>query len=148
MPSWRRASEIQAKRQRIWETYYRASAGLGAGRTDVQAAIVPAHCEQSYHMFYLLLPSLDDRQALIDHLKERQILSVFHYLPLHLSDMGRRFGGEDGDCPVTEDVSDRLVRLPFFNELSERDQMRVIAAVKEFEPQRTTQVEVPDLVTV
>jgi dTDP-4-amino-4,6-dideoxygalactose transaminase len=84
-------------------------------------------------MFYLLMPSLNQRQALIAHLKERGILSVFHYLPLHLSDMGRQFGGKPGDCPVTEDVSDRLVRLPFFNELTEAEQASVVAAIMEFE---------------
>ena len=86
--------------------------------------IVPAHCEQPYHMFYLLLPSLELRQALIEHLRQRGIESVFHYLPLHLSEMGRRFGGKPGDCPVTERVSDRLVRLPFHNALSEADRIK------------------------
>ena len=65
-------------------------------------------------------------------MKAREILSVFHYLPLHLSEMGRRRGGKEGDCPVTEAVSDRVVRLPFYNELSEADQARVVAAVSEF----------------
>jgi dTDP-4-amino-4,6-dideoxygalactose transaminase len=85
-------------------------------------------------MFYLLLPSLEQRQALIDHLKAHGILSVFHYLPLHLSDMGRKFGGKAGDCPVTEDISDRLLRLPFYNDLDETNQARVVEAIKEFEP--------------
>ncbi len=60
------------------------------------------------------------------------MLSVFHYLPLHLSDMGRGFGGQPGDCPVTEDVADRLLRLPFYNDLSHADQARVVDAVTEF----------------
>ena len=81
-------------------------------------------------MFYLLMPSLEKRQALIAHLKAHGMLSVFHYLPLHLSAMGRRFGV--GDCPVTEDVSDRLLRLPFYNSLSEADQNTVITAIKQF----------------
>ena len=85
-------------------------------------------------MFYLLLPSLSSRQAFIEHLKSRGILSVFHYLPLHLSDMGQNFGGQVGDCPVTEDISDRLVRLPFYHGLSQEDQMKVVAAILEFEP--------------
>jgi len=93
---------------------------------------VPAHCEQAWHMFYLLLPSLAVRSALIAHLKERGILGVFHYLPLHLSDMGRKFGGRDGDCPVTEDASDRLLRLPFYNSLTEDDQARVLDAILAF----------------
>jgi dTDP-4-amino-4,6-dideoxygalactose transaminase len=65
-------------------------------------------------------------------LKERSIYSVFHYLPLHLSNVGRQYGGKVGDCPVTEELSDRLVRLPFFNDLTEADQMRVVEAVRQF----------------
>jgi dTDP-4-amino-4,6-dideoxygalactose transaminase len=83
-------------------------------------------------MYYLLMPSLDARTALIDHLKSHGILSVFHYLPLHLSQMGQKFGGRIGDCPVTEDVSDRLLRLPFYNSLSDDDQDRVIEAIHSF----------------
>ena len=59
-------------------------------------------------------------------------MSVFHYLPLHLSEMGLRFGGQPGACPITEDVSDRLLRLPFFNALSEPDQAHVVSALQEF----------------
>lgn len=78
------------------------------------------------------MPSLEKRQTLIAHLKAQDIISVFHYLPLHLSDMGRKFGGKEGDCPVTEDVSDRLLRLPFYNDLTEADLARVVAAIREF----------------
>jgi dTDP-4-amino-4,6-dideoxygalactose transaminase len=125
--------EIQAKRRQVWE-YYREHLQGWAEANAVRLPVVPSHCQQSYHMFYVLLPSLEQRQALIAHLKTRGILSVFHYLPLHLSDMGRRFGGREGDCPVTEDVSDRLLRLPFYNELTEQDQARVVTAIKESEP--------------
>jgi len=69
---------------------------------------------------------------LIAHLKEENIISVFHYVPLHTSDMGRKFGGKTGDCPVTEDVSDRLLRLPFYNDLSEADLARVVGRVIDF----------------
>jgi dTDP-4-amino-4,6-dideoxygalactose transaminase len=122
---------IQTKRRRVWEAY---DAGLRdwCHERRVGTPAVPEHCEQAYHMYYLILPSLDSRQALIAHLKKRGILSVFHYLPLHLSDMGRKFGGKVGDCPVTESVSDRLLRLPFYNELTPEDQQKVIEAVKEF----------------
>jgi dTDP-4-amino-4,6-dideoxygalactose transaminase len=78
------------------------------------------------------LPSLERRSALIEHLKARGILAVFHYLPLHLSTMGLRLGGKVGDCPVTEDVSDRLLRLPFYNDLSPEDQGAVVEAVRAF----------------
>jgi dTDP-4-amino-4,6-dideoxygalactose transaminase len=123
--------QIQARRKEIWETYYVGLEGWAA-ENGVRLPIVPAYCDQSYHMFYLLMPSLKLRQGLIEHLKARSILSVFHYLPLHLSDMGKQFGGKIGDCPVTEDVSDRLIRLPFFNDLSSADQESVINAIKDF----------------
>jgi dTDP-4-amino-4,6-dideoxygalactose transaminase len=134
--------EIQAKRQHIWETYY-ASFVDWASHNGVQLPVVPSHCEQSYHMFYLLLPAQEVRQALIHHLKARGILSVFHYLPLHLSEMGRKFGGRAGDCPVTEDVSDRLLRLPFYNDLGEADQARVVDAVLKFEAAKFHFVSLP-----
>jgi dTDP-4-amino-4,6-dideoxygalactose transaminase len=124
-------SAIQAKRQRVWERY---SDGLAAWaeRTEVQLPSVPAHCTQPYHMFYMLMPSLDLRQKLIRSLRDRGIQAVFHYLPLNISPMGQRLGGRPGECPVTEDVSDRLVRLPFYNDLSESDQARVMEAVTDF----------------
>lgn len=123
---------IQAKRRRIWE-YYSQNLEGWAKEVGVQLPVVPQYCEQAYHMFYMLLPSLGFRQALIEYLKSRGILSVFHYLPLHLSDMGRHFGGQKGDCPVTEDVSDRLLRLPFFNSLSEDEQEKVVNAILGFD---------------
>jgi dTDP-4-amino-4,6-dideoxygalactose transaminase len=122
---------IQGSRKRIWHFYHEHLADW-AKRVGAALPVVPAHCAQAYHMFYMFLPSLELRQALIAHLKKRGIAAVFHYLPLHLSDMGRRFGGKEGDCPVTEDVSDRLLRLPFYNDLTEQDQQRVVEAVKEF----------------
>jgi dTDP-4-amino-4,6-dideoxygalactose transaminase len=123
---------IQNKRRRIWEYYYTHLEDWAHDR-GIQLPHVPAHCEQSYHMFYLLLPSLEQRQALIAHLKRRGILSVFHYLPLHLSQMGKLFGGKPGDCPVTENVSDRLIRLPFYNDLTEAELAKVVDAIKNFE---------------
>jgi dTDP-4-amino-4,6-dideoxygalactose transaminase len=122
---WR---QVQDKRRDIWERYEIGLADWRETRT-VRGPVVPPDCEQSYHMYYLLLPSLEARQSLIAHLRSRSILAVFHYLPLHLSEMGQRFGGRRGDCPVTEDVSDRLLRLPFYNDLSEADQQSVIDAI-------------------
>ncbi|HEY9076013.1 MAG TPA: dTDP-4-amino-4,6-dideoxygalactose transaminase [Anaerolineaceae bacterium] len=123
--------QIQAHRKQVWE-YYHAALRPWAARFGISVPVVPPHCEQSYHMYYLLLPSLAVRQKLIAFLKERSIQCVFHYLPLNLSDMGRKFGGKEGDCPVTEDLSDRLLRLPFYNTLSIAEQDRVIAAIQEF----------------
>ena len=123
---------IQSRRQELWDYYYR---GLStwAGSNEVRLPHVPAYCEQAYHTFYILLPSLQARQALIAHLQKRGIAAVFHYLPLHLSTMGRQFGGQPGDCPVTEDLSERQLRLPFYNDLSQEDQERVVEAILEFQ---------------
>jgi dTDP-4-amino-4,6-dideoxygalactose transaminase len=122
---------IQSKRKRIWK-YYEEQLRDWAAAHAVQIPSVPSYCEQSYHLFYLVLPSLEARQAFITYLNTREINTIFHYLPLHLSPMGRRFGGKSGDCPVTEQVSHRLVRLPFYNDLTEADQMRVLAGIKGF----------------
>jgi dTDP-4-amino-4,6-dideoxygalactose transaminase len=123
--------QIQAKRRQVWEYYHEHLQGW-AEENGVRFPIVPDHCDQAYHMFYVLMPSLEKRQGLLAHLKAQGIIGTFHYLPLHLSEVGRKLGGKEGDCPVTEDVSDRLLRLPFYNDLTEADQARVVAAVREF----------------
>lgn len=122
---------IQQKRKNIWE-YYHMHLSDWANANGFKQPYVPAHCDQTYHMYYLLCPSLEIRQAMIEYLKANDVLSVFHYLPLHISTMGTKFGGKKGDCPVTEDVSDRLFRLPFYNQLSEDDQNRVIGLLQSF----------------
>lgn len=121
---------IQARRRNLWQTYYKSLVEWAESRS-VRMPVVPAHCEQAYHMFYLLMPDEPARARLIQHLKAKGILSVFHYLPLHLSDMGRRLGGQVGDCPVTEDCSDRLVRLPFYNDLTEQEVLEVCEAIRQ-----------------
>jgi dTDP-4-amino-4,6-dideoxygalactose transaminase len=126
-------SSIQERRRRIWERY-RAGLGDWAHQVGARLPVVPADREHPYHMFYLLMPSLEARQGLMARLKSKSILSVFHYLPLHLSEMGLRFGGRPGECPVTEDVSDRLVRLPFYTRLTESEQDLVLETIRGFEP--------------
>ena len=123
------AAEIREKRRGIWTRYREELAGW-AGEHGVRLPFVPEHCEQSHHMFYLLLPDLRTRSAMIEHLGSRGILSVFHYLPLHLSPMGLKLGGRAGQCPVAEDVSERLLRLPFYNDLSEGEQGEVVDAIR------------------
>jgi dTDP-4-amino-4,6-dideoxygalactose transaminase len=123
--------QIQARRRKIWHFYAERLRDWAATR-KVRLPEVPPHCEQSHHLFYLLLPSLEDRQALIAHLRARGVSSVFHYLPLHQSEMGRRFGGRPGNCPVSEAVSDRLLRLPVFHDLTETDQELIVDAVRRF----------------
>lgn len=123
--------QIQHRRRRIWE-YYDRHLGDWARERGIRTPIIPSYCDQAYHMYYLLLPTREQRTALIGHLKKQGILSVFHYLPLHLSVMGQKFGGRPGACPITEDVSERLLRLPFYNTLSESEQEKVVAALLEF----------------
>ena len=72
-------------------------------------------------MFYLIMPTPEKRTSFIKKKQKRGINAIFHYLPLHLSKMGKKFGGAKGDCPVTENISDRLVRLPFYNDLNIED---------------------------
>lgn len=127
------ADRVQARRAALWHRYRTELADWTAA-AGARLPTVPPWCDQAYHMFYMLLPSLEHRQALIAHLKARGILSVFHYLPLHVSPMGRQWGGRPGDCPVSEFVSDRLLRLPFYNDLSAADQGAVIDAVRTFVP--------------
>lgn len=122
---------IQSQRHRIWDSY-RANLSVWAQKNGVALPAVPPHCEQPAHIFYLLLPSEEDRDALIAHLKQREINAVFHYQPLHLSEMGRHLGGKDGDCPVTESISGRLLRLPLYAGMYEGDQATVLAALTEF----------------
>jgi len=122
---------IQNHRRNVWDFYQSNLAGW-AKENQCRLPEIPGYCEQAYHMFYLLLPNLETRQRFIAHLKQNKVHAVFHYLPLHLSDMGLKFGGKPGDCPVTENISDRLVRLPFHNTITLDEQARVIEAIYAF----------------
>ena len=122
--------QIQRKRRTIWERYQTELANLT--EHGVTLPHVPEHCDQAYHVFYLILPSLEDRARFIEHMRERNIVTPFHYVPLHTSPMGQRLGGRPGACPVTERISDRIVRLPLFYNLTEEQQGRVIDGVREF----------------
>jgi dTDP-4-amino-4,6-dideoxygalactose transaminase len=93
---------------------------------------VPAHCRQNYHMFYILLRDEKAREGLASFLRERGVQAVSHYVSLHLSPMGRRYGYVDGSLPVTEDLSARLLRLPLFYTLTEAEQDEVCRGISEF----------------
>jgi len=120
--------KVLSARRRACERYTQAFSAW-AGRHGVALPFVPASSRSSFHMFYLVMPDAESRTRLIEHLKSRDILAVFHYLPLHLSEMGARWGGRPGDCPVTESVSERLVRLPLYTSITDSEQDRVIEAV-------------------
>jgi dTDP-4-amino-4,6-dideoxygalactose transaminase len=125
------AEEIQQRRREIWRRYYQALHDWAA-QMGATLPVVPDDCEQAYHMFYIVLRDTDHRARLIEELKRHDIHAAFHYVSLHLSPMGARFGGRPGDCPVAERASACLVRLPFYTGMSEAEQDRVIAAVSRF----------------
>lgn len=123
--------KIQNHRKNVWDMY-NAALKPWAEKHGVQLPYIPSDCEQAYHMFYMLMPNLELRQKLILFLREQEIHGVFHYLPLHLSGMGQGFGYNSGEFPVTEQISDRLIRLPFHNALTSAEQEQVIDAILEF----------------
>ncbi|MEV6411745.1 dTDP-4-amino-4,6-dideoxygalactose transaminase [Kribbella sp. NPDC051718] len=120
---------IQAPRHAIWQRYDEELAVWAASR-GVGVPTVPAECVHPAHLYYLLMPSHEDQQGLIAHLRELNISAPFHYLPLHSSPAGERYGRvAPGGCEVTERVSDRLVRLPLYSQLTSDEQARVIDGV-------------------
>lgn len=127
------AEAIQRARQTVWSRYHIAL-GEWAALHGVALPTVPDGCAHPAHMFYLIMPDLDARTRFIAHLRQRGIHAVFHYQPLHLSTYAERWGGKRGDLPVTERAADTLVRLPLYPELDERDQARVVDAIRAFAP--------------
>ncbi len=126
------AEAITARRLAIWGTYHSAFAELEQqGR--LRRPIVPEHCLHNAHMYYLLVADLATRTRLLQFLAEREIRAVFHYVPLHSSPAGQRFGRSDGELPVTDGASERLLRLPLYHDLSEEEQARVIDAIRAFD---------------
>ncbi|MBS6437613.1 MULTISPECIES: dTDP-4-amino-4,6-dideoxygalactose transaminase [Pantoea] len=125
------ADRINQQRLRLWQRYYDALRPLAAqGR--IQLPSLPADCEHNAHMFYIKLRDSDDRQALISWMKEAEILTVFHYIPLHSSPAGQRFGRFHGEERFTTAESERLLRLPLFYNLTDNNQNTVISSLLSF----------------
>jgi dTDP-4-amino-4,6-dideoxygalactose transaminase len=124
---------VQQRRDEIWSSYHEELSSW-AGRSGVLLPTVPADCVHPSHLFYLIMPTLEARTRLIEHLAQRGILAVFHYQSLHLSKMGQQFGGHPGQCPVAERVSDHLLRLPLYWGMTPEEQAEVIEAVRAFDP--------------
>ena len=121
------ADVIQGKRRSVFDRYQAALAPL-ADDLEIRLPVVPDNCEIAYHMFYLLVRDRTTRDAVLEHMRGEGIQPTFHYVPLHSSDAGRRFSAELTECPVTDDISGRLIRLPFYNSVSAADSARVIAS--------------------
>ncbi|MBJ7326551.1 MAG: dTDP-4-amino-4,6-dideoxygalactose transaminase [Chthoniobacterales bacterium] len=145
---------IQRKRRTIWGRYDQALGKWSESR-GIRRPVIPEHCEQAYHMYHLLMPSLDARTEFIGYLAGKEIKAVFHYLPLSRSEYALQAAGrkmasgsesstarrgdrrwEIAKCPVSEDVSDRLVRLPFYTSMSSGEQDQVIEAILEWRKAR------------
>jgi len=107
------ATPITQSRLNIWQRYHQGFADLEA-EGKVRRPIVPPECQHNAHMYYLLLPNLKSRTTLIDKLDACGINAVFHYVPLHSSPAGRKYGRTQGDLFLTQELSDRLVRLPLW----------------------------------
>jgi dTDP-4-amino-4,6-dideoxygalactose transaminase len=122
---------IARRRRAIYDFYCHHLAPLG-DRGLLQLPGIPDGCQSNDHMFFVVLPEAAARDALIEHLKEHGIIAPFHYVPLHTAPVGLKFGYRPGDLPVTEDLSGRLMRLPFYCEISEVEQMEVVSRIKDF----------------
>ncbi len=122
------AGEITAARVRLWERYHDAFAELEL-EGSVRRPTVPSHCRHNAHMYYLLTSRTELRDPLLSELEDRGVNSVFHYVPLHSSPAGRRFGRAHGDLGVTETVSSSIIRLPLWVDMGEQTVERVAAQV-------------------
>ena len=121
--------KINFARKKIFNRYMEELIDL---RDKVELPNIPRECESNYHMFYLLLESEKERDNLMMYLSEKGIRSVFHYVPLHSSPMGLKLGYSKGDLPVTEDISGRLLRLPFYNNMTEEEQAFVVSEINSY----------------
>lgn len=126
-----KADEINQDRLKIWQAYREAFEPIReAGRLELP--FMPEHCVHNAHMFYLKLDNLEQRSAFIEHLKQRDVMAVFHYIPLHSSPAGIKFGEFHGQDKYTTKESERLVRLPIYYGMTAEDQSQVINAVMPF----------------
>lgn len=131
LPQLEIAEEINNTRLALWDTYYEELKGLGeAGK--IELPYIPTECKHNAHMFYIKARDLQERTELIEYLGKNGIKAVFHYVPLHSSTAGRKFGEFVGNDIYTTKESDRLLRLPMFYALKEEEARYVAEKVKEF----------------
>lgn len=126
------AEKIFLRRKAIWERYQSELADW-ARRHETTLPTIPEECDSSYHLYHLLMPTDSARDRMLEHLRSRGILGVFHYQALNASPLGQRLGARVGQCPVSEEVSGRLLRLPIFYSLSGEEQSRIVDAITRFD---------------
>jgi dTDP-4-amino-4,6-dideoxygalactose transaminase len=124
------AERITSERLVCWDRYHTLTASLEEDGM-LRRPVVPADCQHNAHMYYVLLAADIDRQAVLDALKSEGIGSVFHYVPLHSSPGGMRYGRVDGNVDITNDLSERLIRLPLWVGLTESQQNKVVCVLKD-----------------
>mgnify|MGYP002563898809 FL=1 len=117
------------KRMHIWNTYNDAFLELEKQGKLIRPYI-PEYAKHNAHMYYIILPTEEFRNKVMDKLKQKEISSVFHYIPLHTSPMGLKLGYKQGDLPKTEEYSARLLRLPLYADMSEEDIEKVCKSLK------------------
>lgn len=122
-------NSINNKREQLYNNYLNSLKTLGS---IIELPTIPNDCTPNFHMFYILVQNEHIRKELIDHLKKYSIFSVFHYVPLHISPMGKKLGYTKGDFPVTENISNRILRLPFYNDLTIEEQNYVNSKIFDF----------------
>ena len=122
---------ISARRAAVYHRYLSGLTNL-RDRGLVELPQIPKHCRSNHHLFHILVETLDRRTALLEHMREQGIQSVFHYVPLHTSPMGQQQGYRPGMLPVTEDLADRLIRLPLSADMTEAQVDRIVASIHEF----------------
>ena len=127
-----RFDEIQQKRKAIWTSYER-ELSQWAQNVGVRTPHVPDEANHPAHMYYLQFPSLAERSRFIQHMRQAGILTVFHYQALNTSEVGRRLGGREGQCPVTENAADTLVRLPLFSAMTASELDAVVDTASSFQ---------------
>jgi len=120
---------IQAKRRAVFERYQDLLAPTSA-ELGYRLPVIPDYAAPSWHLFYVLTPDRPTRDAVLDGMRTYGVHPAFHYVPLHNSDAGIRFAARTTDCPVSEDVAGRLLRLPFHNNISPTDAERVADAFR------------------
>ncbi|ALO35124.1 TDP-4-oxo-6-deoxy-D-glucose aminotransferase [Colwellia sp. MT41] len=125
------ADVINNNRLASWNTYYQGLKEL-ADKKLIELPFIPSEIEHNAHMFYIKLKDLSQRQALIDFLKEQEIMSVFHYIPLHSSIAGEKYSRFNGEDQFTTKESEKLLRLPMYYGLSKTDIAHVITQIKAF----------------
>ncbi|WP_326823980.1 dTDP-4-amino-4,6-dideoxygalactose transaminase [Streptosporangium sp. NBC_01756] len=123
---------IQSRRHAVWHRYHE-ELGDWAAENGISQPVLPEGCDHPAHLYHLLFPDPENRQAFIGHLADRGVQAVFHYQPLHAAPAGLRYGrAAPGGCPVTERAADRLVRLPLFPDMDDADTARVIDATRTY----------------